>query len=346
MDLKALKEYIYENNKIEYLLEQTGCHHIKYHPHGNPDPFWSCANYDGNNPSAINVYNKPSLKTINYTRDMTEGKDIPTDLITLICFSKKLSLFEGLKNICNEIGLNYYHNFDEDVPESLRITKLILDLNKNFDTQEDERPLKPISEKILIYYKPYINDMFANDGISYETQKEFEIGYDDFTNRIIIPIRDEIGSLIGVKGRLLKKQLEEWELKYIYLEPCARSKILYGLYKTYPYIKREGKCFIGEAEKFVLQLWDMDYQYAVGIGGTKVTEQQIEKLTRLGVDLIFAFDRGIEKKELENIADRFIDGVNIYCMFDDKNILNDKESPSDNKEKFEYLYKNCLYKIK
>ena len=210
----------------------------------------------------------------------------------------------------------------------------------------EEKTLKPISEKILTYYKSYINDMFTNDGISYETQQEFEIGYDEQSNRITIPIRSEIGDLIGVKGRLFKKELEEWEQKYIYLEPCARSKILYGIHRTYPFIKKEGKCFIGESEKFVLQLWSMGYCNSVGIGGTKITSQQIEKLTRLGVDLIFCFDKDVTKKEIEDISNRFFDGVNIYYFYDDKNILNDKESPSDDKMKFKYLYENCLYKIK
>ena len=61
--------------------------------------------------------------------------------------------------------------------------------------------------------------------------------------------------------------------------------------------------------------------------------------------MIFCFDKDVTK-EIENIADRFVDGVNIYYIYDDKNILNEKESPSDSQEKFEYLLKNCLYKIK
>ena len=45
-----------------------------------------------------------------------------------------------------------------------------------------------------------------NDGISYETQQEFEIGYDELTNRITVPIRSEMHDLVGVKVDYLKKQ--------------------------------------------------------------------------------------------------------------------------------------------
>lgn len=267
-------------------------------------------------------------------------------MLDLVSYNKKISFFEGLKFICDILGISYYHDFNEDIPESIKITKLIYEMKQGNIEQEDERPLKPISEKILTYYKPYVNDLFYDDGISYSVQREFEIGYDEESNRITIPIRDEIGNLVGVKGRLFKKELDEEDQKYIYLEPCARNKILYGLYKTYPYIKRYGKCIVGESEKFVQQLWSMDICYSVATGGTKVSPQQIEKLSRLGVDLIFAFDKDFTKQDIEKLASRFIDGINIYYIYDEYNILNEKESPTDDTLKFEYLYKNCLYKIK
>jgi DNA primase len=346
MDIQLLKEYIYENNYIEQILQSIGCHHVKYHPQGNPDPYWSAANKDGDNTTAINVYNKSSLRCVNYTRDMTNGKDIPTDIISLVCFTIGQSLFEGIKFICEIVGIDYYHNFEDDIPESLKITKLLYQMQSNIDDIDEDRPIKPISERILTYYKPYVNDMFLNDGISYETQKEFGIGYDESTNRITIPIYSEINDLIGVKGRLFKTELEENELKYVYLEPCARNKILYGINKTYPFIKQQGSCIIGESEKSCMQLWSMGYQNCIGIGGSKVSSQQIEKLSRLGIDLIFAFDKDIPKQDIESIANRFVEGIPIYAIYDDKNILSEKASPMDRKDHWEFLYKNCLYRIK
>lgn len=43
MDVAQLKEYIYDNNYVENILKDIGCHHIKYHSSG----YWSCANKDG-----------------------------------------------------------------------------------------------------------------------------------------------------------------------------------------------------------------------------------------------------------------------------------------------------------
>jgi DNA primase len=336
MDIKQLKTYIYENNKVVDILQEIGCHSIKSH-----SGYWTCGNHDGDNKTAITVYNNENLNCINYTRDL----GTPSDLLSLVCYNKQCSFFETLKWICSYLGISYYHDFEEEVPESLRITKMLYEMQQgNLDIEE--KPLKPISEKILSYYNQYVNDFFFNDGISYETQQEFEIGYDQETNRITIPLRSEIGDLVGVQGRILKKELDENEQKYLYIEPCSKGKILYGLHKTYPYIQRQRQCYILESPKGTMQLWTMGIYNSTATLGTKITNHQIEKLTRLGVDLIFAYDKDVTKKQIENIADRFIDGVNIYYLFDDKGILPEKTSPSDNPEYWQRLTKECLYKIK
>lgn len=341
MNGKDLKNYIYENNFIPQILESIGCHHIRSH-----GKYWTCGNYNGDNQTAISVYNTEYINVVNYTRDITQNGKLPSDLISLVCFNKELSAFNGIKFVCSELGIDYYHDFEADIPESLKITKLIFEMQQSDQSNEDEKPLKPISNKILSYYKPHINDMFFKDNIDYLTQREFEIGYDPESNRITIPIYSELGDLVGVKGRLFKEQLDEGEQKYIYLEPCARSKILYGLNKTYPFIKQSGKCFVHESEKATMQAWSMGYESSISIGGKKISSSQIDKLTRLGVDLIFAFDKDVEKKELEEIAERFVDGMNVYCVIDDQDILDKKESPTDNPEKWKKLIQNCLYKIK
>ena len=34
MELKELKQYIYDNQKVEFVLNEIGCHHVKYHQKG------------------------------------------------------------------------------------------------------------------------------------------------------------------------------------------------------------------------------------------------------------------------------------------------------------------------
>ena len=341
MDIEILKEHILENNFIPTILEELGCHHIR-----KKDGYFQCANPDGDNVTAVCVYENTNLTTINYTRDISNGKNIHTDLISLVEFYKNETFPYAVKWICDVLDIDYYSNLDEDLPKSLQLTKMLVEMQSVDTEAETEKPLKPIPEKILSYFKPYVNDMFCEDGVGYDTQVEFEIGYDEFTNRITIPIRDDLGNLVGVKARYFYRQVPEDEQKFIYIEKCARSQILYGLYKTINFIKKAPRVFVVEAEKGVQQLYDKGYFEAVATGGSKISKNQIDKLTRLCVPIIFVFDKDITKEELDNIASRFIDGTEVYALIDTIGILNEKESPTDDISKFEQLLERCMYRLK
>lgn len=341
MDIEILKEHILENNFIPTILEELGCHHIR-----KKDGYFQCANPDGDNVTAVCVYENTNLTTINYTRDISNGKNIHTDLISLVEFYKNETFPYAVKWICDVLDIDYYSNLDEDLPKSLQLTKMLIEMQSVDTETETEKPLKPIPEKILSYFKPYVNDMFNEDGVSYDTQAEFEIGYDEFTNRITIPIRDDLGNLVGVKARYFYRQVPEDEQKFMYIEKCARSQILYGLYKTINFIQISQRVFVTEAEKGVQQLYDKGYFEAVATGGSKISKSQIDKLTRLCVPIIFVFDKDITKEELDDIASRFIDGTEVYALIDTIGILNEKESPTDNISKFEQLLDKCMYRLK
>lgn len=341
MDIEILKEHILENNFIPTILEELGCHHIR-----KKDGYFQCANPDGDNVTAVCVYENTNLTTINYTRDISNGKNIHMDLISLVEFYKNETFPYAVKWICDVLDIDYYSNLDEDLPKSLQLTKMLVEMQSVDTEAETEKPLKPIPEKILSYFKPYVNDMFNEDGVSYDTQAEFEIGYDEFTNRITIPIRDDLGNLVGVKARYFYRQVPADEQKFMYIEKCARSQILYGLYKTINFIKKAQRVFVTEAEKGVQQLYDKGYFEAVATGGSKISKSQIDKLTRLCVPIIFVFDKDITKEELDDIASRFIDGTEVYALIDTIGILNEKESPTDNVSKFEQLLEKCMYRLK
>lgn len=341
MDIEVLKEHILENDLIEKVLEELGCHHIR-----KRDGFIQAANPDGDNVTAVCVYENTNLTTINYTRDITNGRK-SSDIISLVEFYKKESFPYAVKWICDVFDIDYYSNLDDDIPESLKMTKMLLQMQVSDDSMsEEEKPLKPISEHILSYYEPYVNEMFNEDHVGYDTQQEFEVGYDENSDRITIPIRDDLGNLVGVKGRYFFRKVPENVQKFIYLEKCARSQILYGLYKTLPYIKNKNRVFITEAEKGVMQLWNAGYYEAVATGGKKISKYQIDKLTRLCVPLYFVFDKDVKQDELKEIAERFISEVEVYALIDKNGILSEKESPTDEMEKFEQLLKNNVYRLK
>lgn len=342
MDIKELKSYIYENEYVEDILLSIGCHNIKYHA---SNQYWTCANATGDNKNAIVIYNNTLLICLNYTRQMVQSTR-QTDIIDLVCYTKELSLPESLKFICHTIGISYYKDFNEEIPQSFKILKLIDDMKENHQNDKNDLKLQPISEHILDYYIPCVNQLFYEDNIDYYTQQEFEIGFDPESNRYTIPIRSEIGDLVGIKGRYFFRKVPQYEDKYIYLEPCSKSKILYGLNKTIQYINQTRVCYVLESEKSVMQLWSMGYRNSVATGGKIITESQINMLSRLGASIVICYDQDVTKKEVEDISLLFPEYVNSYYMYDMQNILEEHESPSDKPEKWMYLKKHNIYKTR
>lgn len=341
MDVQFLKEKLLEENRIVEILENLGCHHIKQNDH-----LIQCANPDGDNHAAICVYLNDNLTTINYTRQMLpDGQTRTTDILDLVSYIRGGSFFMALQWICEVSGYDYYDE-EPELPESMQTLYALVKMNKqDMAEEEDKAPLKPIDSNILDYYLPVGNYMFERDGISLETQKFFGVGYDVQTNRITIPIYSEIGHLVGVKGRIFSEELEPGQNKYMYLFPCHKGKVLYGLNVNLENIVSQGKVFVVESEKAVMQLYEMGY-YGVATGGAKITKYQINMLVRLGVKIIIAYDKDIEETELLSIAEEFMNGVPVYAIIDKCDILEEKESPSDNPEKWERLVEEHVYKLR
>lgn len=336
MDVRDLKEEILNRELLPDILSEIGCHHVQ-----DRGGYYTCGNKDGDNTRSIVVYKNEYISCINYTRQISKnGRQ--ADIFDLVSYVEDCSFAEAMKFVCETIGLQYYGE-RTDLPESLQILRMLKNMVIN-DNEEDNSPIKPIAEKILSYYLPFPNKMFEDDGIALEIQQEFEVGYDPSSNYITIPIRDSIGTLCGVKARYFG-QPDELHSKYTYLEQCNKSKILYGYFQNKNYIKQSKCLYILESEKAVQQLATIGVRSCVSTGGKTVSKYQIEEIVRTGCIPIFAFDKDVDEKELQEIASMFIDSVSVYAIIDRDNILNDKESPSDDPEKWHKLVENHIYQI-
>ena len=337
MDIRELKEEILNREVISDILSEIGCHHVQ-----DRGEYFSCGNPDGDNPRAIVVYKNEYISCTNYTRQITKNRRA-ADIFDLISYVQDCSFAEAMKFVCNLVGLDYYGE-NTDIPESLQIIKLLKQMSAGEDDEEDT-PVKPISDKILSYYLPYGNKMWENEGISLQTQSDFKISYDPYSNYIAIPIYDSVGSLVGVKGRYLGEP-DERHSRFIYLEKCNKSKILYGLWENKEYIKNSKTLIIVESEKGVLKLAELGLRNVVATGGKCISKYQIELITRTGWTPLLALDKDCDDNELQNIANMFMDGISVYAIIDKQNLLDEKESPMDNPDNWNILYKECIFKLK
>ena len=207
---------------------------------------------------------------------------IHTDIISYIIKEKHTDFRSVLSAIKRILNLS-----DDWRPQSRHL--IFGGVYEHIIHRTDSSP-KTYDESILDEYLKVPNERFQRDNISLEAQMKFGIGYDVVTDRITIPIRDQHGSLMGIKGRRNHETDNEEDPKYLYLVPCQMSKTLFG-YSTNYSSMYGGTVIVFESEKSVLQCASYGYHNAVALGSNSLSEYQAKMILSLNPQkVIFMLD--------------------------------------------------------
>ena len=113
--------------------------------------------------------------------------------------------------------------------------------------------------------------------------------YDRFRERVMFPIRNARGSLIGFGGRIIGKG----EPKYLNSPETplfSKGQELYGLWEARQAIRQEGQVIVVEGYMDVVGLAQQGIANAVATLGTATTPDHVKKLLRTSDKVIFSFD--------------------------------------------------------
>lgn len=213
--------------------------------------------------------------------------------------------------------------------------------------------LPTYSEKVLSCFTKFYTPEWLNDGISREAMDKFNILYSIPQNKIIIPHYNINDKLVGIRGRALN----EWEIENIgkympvqienkwYSHPLSLN--LYGLNKTKDNIRKEGICFLFEAEKSVLQMDSFERpNCAAAVCGSQFNKFALKILIQNchPKEIVICFDKEEKPGEeiyfnkLYSIGKKYSNYANFSFIYDRENLLNLKDSPTDRGESvFEQL---------
>lgn len=342
MDVISLKQYIFENGKVEFLLDKIGCKNIKYHIGKD---YYSCSNYDGDNMAAINVKNNPYLNVVNWTRKEFNER---SDIISLVEYNKKITFSQAIKYIHTALGLKFEWKTPvkkkEVKKDILNIGVEILSKHRNSRTI-DVSDIQVIEEETLHDYIPLLYIGWLREGILFPTAKKFSIAYSYKRKRIIIPHRYWLtGELLGINARTTVENYDLFDIKKYWITPSYRKSLnLYGLWEHYESIQKAGYVTVFEAEKSVLKRDSLLDETGVALTGKVLSEEQIRILIGLNVDIIFAMDKDVSVDELRFLCDRFYRIRRVYYIYDKWDLLKKKDSPADAKDKvYQYLFKHRI----
>ncbi|KAB1488267.1 DNA primase [Cronobacter sakazakii] len=150
--------------------------------------------------------------------------------------------------------------------------------------------------------------------------------YDRFRERVMFPIRDKRGRVIGFGGRVLGDALPKY-LNSPETDIFHKGRQLYGLYEVQQSDPNPPRLLVVEGYMDVVALSQYDINYAVASLGTATTAEHIQMLFRVSNNVICCYDgdragRSAAWRALETALPYMTDGRQLRFMF-----LPDGEDP-------------------
>src|SRR6185312_11750368 len=143
--------------------------------------------------------------------------------------------------------------------------------------------------------------------------------YDRFRDRLMFPIRDSRGRVIGFGGRIID-QGEPNDLNSPETRLFHKGRELYGLYEARLARADFKRLMIVEGYMDVVRLHQAGITYAVATLGTATTPEHLSRVFRICNELIFCFDgdragRAAAWRALENSLSQVREGRQLRFLF-------------------------------
>lgn len=173
------------------------------------------------------------------------------------------------------IGLSYFveRGFREDIIEKFQLGYNPNDWTAFTDTAEKEG---------------YALKYLEKSGLTIVKDKK---KFDRFKGRVMFPIHNLSGRVLGFGGRILKT--EDKAAKYLNSPESDiynKSKVLYGIYYAKKAITQEDNCYLVEGYTDVISLHQSGVENVVSSSGTSLTEGQIRLVNRFTPNITILYD--------------------------------------------------------
>jgi DNA primase len=143
--------------------------------------------------------------------------------------------------------------------------------------------------------------------------------YDRFRDRIMFPIRDARGRVIGFGGRVLGDDMPKY-LNSPETPVFHKGRELYGLYEARKALRQLDRLLVVEGYMDVVALAQFGIRNAVAALGTAITREHLERIFRVVPEVVFCFDgdragRDAAWRAVQNALPLMSDGRTARFMF-------------------------------
>ncbi len=138
--------------------------------------------------------------------------------------------------------------------------------------------------------KQYNLEFFEELGLLSKSEKTGKL-YDRFRDRVMFPIHNAVGKIVGFGGRILSPKKDTG--KYINSSESLvynKSHILYGLSQAKQHIRSEDLCILTEGYMDTLMLHQNGIRHVVASSGTALTVEQIRLVKRYTKNVLMIYD--------------------------------------------------------
>jgi DNA primase len=276
--------------------------------------------------------------------------------ISFLMEHEKLSYVEALKWLANKYNIEVEETeaspeqkIQQQTSESLFIinqfaqqffSKILFETEEGKDiglTYLKERGFtEDIIKKFGLGYAPDSKDRFAKEAVTKQFNPELlqksglvvnrnEQLADNYRDRIIFPVHNNSGKVIGFGARQIKKN--DKSPKYINTpenELYIKSKILYGTYFARHAIDKADECLLVEGYTDVVSLNQAGIENVVASGGTSLTQDQLRLIKKYTKNLTIIYDgdpAGV-KAALRGLDMALEESLNVKLV-----LIPDKEDP-------------------
>ncbi|WP_411844293.1 DNA primase [Salinicoccus sp. HZC-1] len=188
--------------------------------------------------------------------------------------------------------------------------------------------------------KGYSMELAYQAGLISRNEENFSY-YDRFNGRIMIPIRNHQGYIVGYTAR----SIDGREPKYLNTPETPifqKRQLLYNLSDARKEIRKQDEVILMEGHLDVVKVKMTKVQHIVGLMGTALSEENIHTLNRLASNITFMFDGDEAGQNAQmTLGEQLLkSGANVYVLSIPKGLDPDEFIEQRGTEAFEALIKN------